>query len=194
MPSDQRLGLYRNNHRRDIRRLIASGVSCDVDHDFDSLSEFEQLYRDTMTRAGAHDDYFYDSVYFKELIEAGTPPPELLACRMDDRIVCAGLFFRQNTVAQYHLSGTASDFHGKAALKLLIHFAADRYGAEGLDTLHLGGGVNGEDDSLFHFKKGFSPRRHAFNVCRWVVDPVRYRELVPSPQGGSFFPEYRVGF
>lgn len=193
IPSDQRLGGYRNNHRRDIGRLIASGMTCEVDRDFDSLFEFEQLYRDTMTRAGANDRYFFDPLYFKELIEAGTPPPELLVCRIDGRIVCAGLFLRQDTVAQYHLSGTASDFRGKAPLKLLIHFAADRYGNEGMDTLHLGGGINGKDDALFHFKTGFSPRRHAFNVSRWVVDPVAYQELVPSERDGSFFPEYRAG-
>lgn len=191
VPSDRRLSEYRANHRRDIRRLIASGLTCYVDSGFDSLAEFERLYRDTMSRAGANDNYFFDSLYFKELIEAGTPPPELIVSSADGRIVCAGIFFRQHNVAQYHLSGTASDFRGKAPLKLLIHYAAERYGAEGLETLHLGGGVHGMDDALLHFKKGFSPRWHEFNVWQWVVDPVIYQELVPSPRLGAFFPEYR---
>ena len=130
-----------------------------------------------MIRAGASDDYFFDSLHFKELIEAGTPPPELLVCRIEGRIVCAGLFFRQGRLAQYHLSGTAADFRGKAPLKLLIHFAADRYAADGLDTLHLGGGVSGRDDALLHFKKGFSPRtREIQSMARSAVTI----ELSPS--------------
>ena len=68
--------------------------------------------------------------------------------------------------------------------------------------MHLGGGVGSREDSLLHFKKGFSDRRHVFSTWRWVVEPDAYRSLcdrndrrnaelgAPSPSC-DYFPRYR---
>jgi hypothetical protein len=81
----------------------------------------------------------------------------------------------------------------------MMHFVAGWAKARGDRTLHLGGGVGGRADSLFHFKAGFSPLRHRFRTLRVVVDEDRYVALVsaldagldPSDRAG-FFPLYRA--
>jgi sugar O-acyltransferase (sialic acid O-acetyltransferase NeuD family) len=68
--------------------------------------------------------------------------------------------------------------------------------------MHLGGGVGSREDSLFHFKMGFSDRRHMFPTWRWVVEPDAYRELCDRGvrgnvehrvrwTSGEYFPQYR---
>ena len=69
----------------------------------------------------------------------------------------------------------------------------------GDQRLHLGGGVGGADDSLMHFKAGFSDERHVFRTLRVVVDAAEYapargrprpRASIPTDLDG-FFPLYR---
>ena len=71
--------------------------------------------------------------------------------------------------------------------------------ARGNRVLHLGGGVGGREDSLFHFKQGFSDWLIPFYTWRIVVDEVRYRQamdvLAPTGDGGDrsgHFPAYRA--
>jgi hypothetical protein len=67
-------------------------------------------------------------------------------------------------------------------------------------VLHLGGGVGGAYDSLFHFKAGFSDTRADFYSYRLIVDQSRYESLsrvaAMQAEGDSsiptnFFPAYR---
>lgn len=43
--------------------------------------------------------------------------------------------------------------------------------------LHLGGGVNSKEDSLYRFKKGFSPIKNQFTTLRIIHDQQRYNNL-----------------
>ena len=66
---------------------------------------------------------------------------------------------------------------------------------EALNVLHLGGGVGGAQDSLMHFKAGFSDRRHLFKTWRVVLDEQQYTELSgKEPESTGFFPAYRGEF
>lgn len=67
---------------------------------------------------------------------------------------------------------------------------------------HLGGGVGACEDSLSHYKAGFSDRRHNFATCQWIVVPEMYRELCEQraqinalqglePASADYFPAYR---
>ncbi|MDZ7703689.1 MAG: hypothetical protein U5L04_04290 [Trueperaceae bacterium] len=65
---------------------------------------------------------------------------------------------------------------------------------------HSGGGLGGREDSLFHFKKGFSGHLADFATFGAIVDEVRYHKLVETWQvqsgqtaAESFFPAYRKG-
>jgi hypothetical protein len=76
--------------------------------------------------------------------------------------------------------------------------------AGGYASLHLGGGVGGRADSLFHFKAGFGAGRTPFHTWRIVCDPAVYDALcapvAPAQDsrqrivddGTGFFPAYRA--
>jgi hypothetical protein len=75
---------------------------------------------------------------------------------------------------------------------------------QGMRFLHLGGGMGADpNDSLLHFKLGFSDQTHEFATWRWILFPERYDRLCNTKtlwnerlllQNGSpgFFPAYRA--
>jgi hypothetical protein len=64
-------------------------------------------------------------------------------------------------------------------------------------VFHLGGGSGSREDSLFHFKAGFSPLRAEFQSVRVIFDQERYQALALRAQGipsaTDYFPAYRAG-
>jgi hypothetical protein len=74
--------------------------------------------------------------------------------------------------------------------------------ARGNRWLHLGGGVGGTNDTLLHFKAGFSPARFRFLTSRLITHTSHYRQLVEQHAraintpaetllASSYFPAYR---
>ena len=66
-----------------------------------------------------------------------------------------------------------------------------------MDYLHLGGGLGGEEDSLFEFKSGFSDLFLNFKTWRFMADEASYDSIVEargltSYSNTEFFPLYRM--
>ena len=59
---------FRRNHRQDIKRLIALGVTCEQ-AGVEQLDEFIEMYYDTMDRVGASPLYYFSKHYFTRLLE-----------------------------------------------------------------------------------------------------------------------------
>jgi hypothetical protein len=98
-------------------------------------------------------------------------------------------------IVQYHLGATANEHLHLNPTKVMFDYANRWAKRRGNRWLHLGGGVGGADDSLFHFKAGFSPLRRTFATWRLVVDAAAYAALVPGgveASQASYFPAYRA--
>ncbi len=187
---------YRANHRRDIRRLERLGVRCIHDEHWAHFDAFHRLYEQTLDRLGAADEYYFPASKLRALGRVRGGGAELFACLDRDEVVCAGIALRCRRTVGYHLSGTAERFVGQAPLKLLLDAIASWGAARGARRLHLGGGVGGHRDSLFHFKRGFSDRVHDFRVWRWIVAGAAYERLCRArgrAPDDRFFPAYRAG-
>lgn len=192
---EERRRAYRSNHRRDIRRLERREVRCVHDPDWARFDAFRRLYRQTMTRVGAGEQYAFRAADLVALRDVEGGSAELFACVDGDEVVCAGIALRCGDTLGYHLSGTAERFVGQAPLKLLLDTIASWGSARGVRRLHLGGGVGGGRDGLLHFKRGFSDHQHEFRVWRWVVDEAEYERLRRERKAAgdeSFFPAYRA--
>ena len=188
----------RNNHRRDIGKAIRLGYVARVDEAWEHFGAFVRLYRATMQRLGAEERYMFDERYFAGLREALGPSLTLWVVMVGDIVTAAVLFTETSGIVQYHLAGSDEQYASARPTKLLIHEVARWAKERGDRRLHLGGGVGGADDSLMHFKAGFSDERHVFHTLRVVVDEEEYARLVqagdpardPTDLGG-FFPLYR---
>jgi lipid II:glycine glycyltransferase (peptidoglycan interpeptide bridge formation enzyme) len=118
----------------------------------------------------------------------------------DNDLSAAAVFTTCGDIIQYHLGGT-SPYYIKEAPSKLIFDAIRTWGkAAGYRYFHLGGGLGASQDSLFHFKAGFSAERRDFFTYRLIIDELKYQACLDSWQklqpddsysAGDFFPGYR---
>jgi dTDP-4-amino-4,6-dideoxygalactose transaminase len=194
---------YRNTNKCIINRQRRKGnIVCLNDLEKRYLSEFACIYEETMRRVDAAPIYFFGDDYFSELARELGPALHLFVAMIGGKASAAGMFTVCDGIVQYHLGGTRNEFLKFSPMTLL--FDAVRLWANeiGAHAFHLGGGVGAQEDSLFHYKAGFSDRRHEFTTWRWVVAPGIYRELCEQrshnndlqglePASANYFPAYR---
>lgn len=186
------------NHRRNITRSLQLGYTARIDEGWRHFEAFKRLYRGTMDRRAAVPSYFFSDTYFEALRAALGDRINLCVVEREGAIAAAGLFVETNGIVEYHLSGSDAAFV-HAPTKLMLHFVRGWAKERGNRVMHLGGGVGNANDSLMHFKAGFSPTRTPFETLRIVLDELEYRRLVlardpnldPDDRGG-YFPAYRA--
>ena len=189
----------RRNHKQNIQRLMQGGVRVSFD-DWSLLREFAALYHYTMSRVGAV-TCLYNETYFDEL-KAVLGDSMHLCCVLSEagQMIAGGIFVEMGGLVHYHLSATATEYIRYGPNKLIIPFMRSWSQRRSNKVLHLGGGVGGMSDSLFHFKAGFSDARAEFYSYRVIVNRQAYDAL--SRAAGSrdglshadppgYFPAYR---
>ena len=195
---------YREQYRRAVRRTHALGMRVTSDPEWTYLDEFVNIYHSTLKRNRAAPFYFFSKAYLSRLREALGPHGSLMLVHYRDEIAAAGLLIEYGGIVHVHLSATASNALALSPSKLLIHeiqaWARSRHNL----LVHLGGGRGSRpDDSLLHFKLGFSRKKYPFYTGRWVIGREKYNALTSarsqflstSAEGDgeeSFFPIYRA--
>jgi hypothetical protein len=200
LPAEQIWRQMRRNHRSQITQLRElSDVAVERDPDWSRFPLFLQLYQATMDRVGAQQSYYFERSYYDGLREALGERAHLFVLRVGDRIGAAAIVTEVCGIVQYHLAATSDEFVKHHPHKLLCHevslWAKDR----GNRVLHMGGGLGGQEDALYHFKAGFSPQRHAFYTWRACSDIALYKRINslwqervrPDSIDPTFFPMYR---
>jgi hypothetical protein len=202
IPPDQQFAKYRQNHRRGINALKRRGAVCLHDQERRYLKEFIAIYHETMRRVAARPDYFFEPAYFEKLTHSLDSHMNLFVCFVDGVVANGGLFGSCHGIVQYHLGGTRDEYVTLGPTKLLFDTVRTWANERGAHTFHLGGGTGATDDSLLHFKEGFSDRVHHFAVWRHVVIPSVYHTCCAAktlwneraglrPASATFFPAYR---
>lgn len=189
----------RRNHRTQIAQLRQAGAVTYVDPQWRHFDEFLQAYRATMDRVHAHQSYYFERSYYDGLRKALGQGAQLFVLRLRDRTAAAGIVTEVCGIVQFHLAATLGEFFQEHPQKLLFHEVCLWAKRRGNRVLHLGGGLGGKEDALYHFKAGFSPRRHPFHTWRAQCEPAVYTRALelwrqrarPEAIDPSFFPPYR---
>ncbi len=203
LPEEAQRARMRRSHCHRVNKLRRQGVTCLEDREGKYLADFRRVYDETMRRVGAAERYFFPAEYFDRLGRGLGERLRLFVCLAAGEVVCGALFVTCHGIVQYHLSGTLNKALRLAPMTLLIDEVRRWATRRGARVLHLGGGTTPHaDDSLLHFKTGFSDRTHEFATWRWVVQPGIYRELCAAKalrdeadgRAGDprFFPAYRA--
>ena len=188
----KRLRTYINKARRTytIKRLETS----------DEINTFVQLYYENMKRVNADKKYFFSEAYFYDLFRSKDfDTHTLLAVDKASNTIAGGaIFIKKNNLIQYHLSGVKNEFLSLNPIKLLIDEMRILGTFHKYQYLNLGGGVGNKEDSLFHFKSGFSSKCKDFKVWKYIVNESIYMDLVNKKLDSSlldptvnYFPLYR---
>ena len=188
----------RKDHRRSIRRSLAAGHRVRVDTAWEHFETFKRLYAHTMTRVNADAYYFFTDSHFDELRSRFPDRIHLIVVEIEGEIATAALELETCGIVQDYLAGTDERFLRFQPDKLMLHFVRSWARQRGNRWLHLGGGVGANDDSLLHFKAGFSRGRYPYYTVRVVLREQEYKQLVAAMKGhrnptdlSGFFPAYR---
>lgn len=154
------------------------------------------LYYKNMERVNAKKYYFFKEKYFFDLMNSKDFNTRLLLAsdKESNTIIAGAMFITTNQIVQYHLSGTDEDKLDYYPIKLLIDEMRIIATQENSTFFNLGGGVGSKEDSLFHFKSGFSKDFKDFNLWKVIVNQEIYDQLSLGKcieSESNFFPLYR---
>ena len=154
-----------------------------------------------MRRLSAREYYLFEDAYFDDLKEALAGRIHLGVVLGEGRVAAAMMFVETAGIVETYLSGSDEAFNRRQPTKLLYDFVRKWAKTRGNRWVQLGGGYGGSDDSLLHFKSGFSPLRLPFFTLRVTLDDEEYRRLsrelttadqvVVAGGSGEYFPAYR---
>lgn len=193
----------RKGHQSTINKCKRLGLNARIVPFAEYLDEFADIYQETMNRVEASQMYFFDSKYFTDLLNLGKNL-HLCIVELEDKVICASLFFECCGIVQAHLGGTRTDYLRYSPFNLLLHYVRLWAKERGNQFLHLGGGIGGsKEDRLHTFKSGFSRQRHDFLTLRLVTDEEKYTHLLNQRANvlnkpveellhSNFFPAYRT--
>ncbi|WP_180025388.1 GNAT family N-acetyltransferase [Acinetobacter sp. YH16049] len=191
---------YSSGHKYDLKKSKKNENICIIDHtDFLYFDDFIEIYLETMRYLDASDFYFFDKEYFYRMKKLLAEKLKLVVVKLNDQIIGASLFMLHNGIIQYHLSGTTIEGRKYQPSKLILDYMVNWGVSQGYTFLHLGGGVGGQQDALYKFKKGFSADDYSFYTVRLITNNNIYRTLcsdlnftdVEIDNISDFFPLYR---
>ncbi len=192
---NRRLKTYLNKSRRSCSVIKASKE--------EHLDAFIELYHENMRRVDADDSYFFSNEYYKQILSMEDYESELSLCVHNEtqNIIGAAMFIKKGKIVQYHLSGLSEDYFELNPIKLIIDEMRIKSTQDGYEYFNLGGGLGGNEDSLFRFKSGFSKDFRTFKTWKYVVNEDAYNKLIEQKLGKDFdlnaesanyFPAYRI--
>lgn len=191
---------YSSGHKYDLKKSKKNENICIVDDiGFLYFDDFIEIYLETMRYLDASDFYFFDKEYFYTMKKLLAEKLKLVVVKLNDQIIGASLFMLENGIIQYHLSGTIIEGRKYQPSKLILDYMVNWGASQGYTFLHLGGGVGGQQDALYKFKKGFSANDYSFYTVRLITNDNVYRNLcsdlnftdVEIDNISDFFPLYR---
>lgn len=189
--------------RTNIRRAVRNGLKVEVDIGGKRIAEFKKIYYGTMERRNAQRKYYLSEQFFSSIMEKFSGQYVFFHALQADKVISTELVLISNDRLYSFLGGT-----DKEALKLypneIIKYAAIRWGIEnGKKTYELGGGYGGLD-SLFRYKKSFSPqglfplmggKKIYDETAYWELYELRSRYEIDNGNtirlADGFFPAYR---
>lgn len=198
LPLEEIMAGMRKGHRRNMRRAAKEGQVAVHDPGWEHLEEFHGIYSATMDRLDARPEYRFDRRYFEGLRDEVGEHASLWVLEMDGIVAGAHVVTEVDGTVQYLLGATHPDYRGKVS-QVAIFDAVLRWAhARGDRQYVLGGGAQ---ESLLHFKAGFTKEAVRETTARIVVDPVEYAAqsarwsvLSGTVADGveGFFPAYRA--
>lgn len=192
---DQR-GQYQRTVRSKIKQLKSKAFTVREAKTDDDLLLFIEIYRENMKRVNASPYYFFDKEYFDRLLNSPEFACKLFLCFEENTVTSGAIITFSNDLMQLHLSSTSNEYLKIGPMKLLIDEITVYGRNHGMKYLHMGGGVGGNEDSLFEFKASFSNMMLKFKTWRLISNQTVYDTLVNEISRVEivdldFFPLYR---
>lgn len=168
----------------------------------ETVSNFYDIYIDTMKRNQAIDYYFFPKAYFSEYIENNPGNAAIAMVLLNGSPISTEFALLSDDTVFSYLGGTLSDFFYTRPNDFLKIMVMDWARQNGKKYYVLGGGRK-NDDQLYKYKKNFFPKEQdlVYYTGRKIVLPKIYQEIINRTSGEStenhsiddgYFPIYRI--
>lgn len=192
----------RSNHRTKIKKLVRAGFTVKIGSMDQYLDIFIDIYRETMDRVQASNSYYFTQDYFERLAHIVGDSIHICIVEIDGQVIAASLITELSGIVQYYLGGTRTAFLPQSPATIMFNYIIDWAKHRNNQYFNLGGGFGGNQDSLYHFKAGFSKEVKPFTTIKAIVNQEKYDQLITlradylgvgisDLKRQSFFPTYR---
>ncbi|WP_066640748.1 GNAT family N-acetyltransferase [Serinicoccus hydrothermalis] len=180
-------------HRTACRKADRSGVSVaetdpaglvTADH------PFREIYDQTMARVGARGSLRLPDEYYRRLLQLPDRAVRLVLASIDGDVVAGAIFLAWGSRLHYHLSGATVQGRSVQATNAIIEFAK-REMLPTPFTLHLGGGLGG-DDALARFKSRCTSSNAVMQLRTAVIDSSAFASLSSEVPSTDYFPPWHA--
>lgn len=201
LPKEELLRNLNKKTRNLIKKAEKEGVTIEILDPEKYIGEFTELYLGTMRKNTANERYYLPKEFFENTVRLLKENIILVGARYEGNIISASLFMHKYHFMHYHFSASDKSFLKLSPNNLLL-WKTILWGKEkGYKKMHLGGGItNDANDSLFHFKAGFSKATARYYQQKRIYDNNLYKELCElkfmeekgkKSEINNFFPGYR---
>ncbi|MEI2580257.1 peptidoglycan bridge formation glycyltransferase FemA/FemB family protein [Scytonema sp. PRP1] len=193
----------KSDRRKIINQCKQNGLKARMVIFEEYIEQFAEIYVETMTRVGSAAFYYtFNHEYFSHMKALLGEKLHLCIVEIDNEVASGALYTEYSGIVQSLFRGTRTKFCNVSPNSLEIDYVRFWAKERGNKIVHLGGGLGGTQNSLYHFKATFSKVRHIFLTMRLIIDEKKYLSLVeqqakylniPSEQllNSRFFPAYR---
>lgn len=166
-----------SKNRNMLQKSKKIGVTIVFDNG-EKIDKFKEIYESTMNENKASDYFYFNDTYYEYLINNMYNNTVYFYAYYDNKIISAAIFFYNDTSMHYHLSGTLKEYRHMASMNLLLNEASIWAYERGILNLHLGGGLD-KNDNLFKFKRGFNKNsKLPFFIGRNIFNINIYKRLL----------------
>lgn len=202
LPLEDQVRGYQKVLRQQIRKSKEQGLTTEEDTEWLHTGDFVRFYMETMTRRNSRPDYWIDESWVRNFRQTLGSSARLFITKKDGQPAAALLAMAHKPFVHAHLTGISAEMAEHSPLKNLLDGVREWSTEQGYQSFHLGGGLGGREDSLFEFKRKFSPRSHPFQTGAWIIHPEAYADLESQHRQSlqakgqelsdpGFFPSYR---
>ncbi|ANV98009.1 hypothetical protein BBW65_03980 [Helicobacter enhydrae] len=178
---------YPSRIRSKIRKALRE---LSINQSYDA-HQFHYLYTQTMKRNNAQNFYYFNLEYFQKLIKF--KECILLEAKINGQTCGMAMFLYDDYTSYYHL-GATSDSSIQNNINPMCGLFESFFqiaSSKGIQSCILGGGrTSSKEDSLFLFKKQFSPILKPFYIGGKIYNQAIYQELC-ADYNNPFFLKYR---
>lgn len=183
---------YSSKNRNTIRRSRRNNVQVFWGVSKDIMHIFKNLYIETMKRDNANKYYYFSDSFFDSLYDDMKYNSLIFYAMHENRVISAAYVMIFGDKIHYHLSASDYNYRYLSPTNLLLHEVAVYAYSNKHDEVHLGGGLGGEMDNLYKFKKAFNTKvDNTFAVGKVILNQEIYSMLIEGIEKDTFFPLYR---
>lgn len=191
---------FSKNARREIKQALKKDIKIHIIEKPENLDNFKKLYYETMERNNASDYYYFDEIYFNEMILNLKDYILVVELEYEGEIIASEIYLIKDKILHAHLLGSSAKLLELNAGSFVESIAANWGKEHEYNYIHHGGGRTSDpEDSLFKYKKKFGKNTEFdFYIGKkiWNKDVynklVEEKELTEKEKESQFFPLYRI--